>query len=186
MNTKTALLDSAETFVRSRGFDAFSFADLSKEVGIRKASIHHHFPTKADLAKTLVDRYAQSFLARLSEVSTSRGTGADKLRAYLTLYRDALSDGDSLCLCVAFASTPESFDKDVHKSLSAFHEASINWLTDVFETAQKDGSVSHINSPQDDAAATLALVEGAQIMARSKQDTAVFDQATASLQTRLS
>lgn len=186
MNTKTALLDSAENLARSRGFDAFSFADLSKEVGIRKASIHHHFPTKAVLAKTLVDRYGEMFLGRLEDIAGRDGTAADKLRDYLGLYRSALNGGDSLCLCVAFGSTPASFDTDVRKALSAFHDASINWLTELFENAQKDQSIFQVTTPRNEAAACLALVEGAQIMARSAQDAAVFDQATASLQARLS
>jgi len=54
---KTALLDSAERAARRRGFDGFSYADLAKDMGIRKASIHHHFPTKAALSVALMKRY---------------------------------------------------------------------------------------------------------------------------------
>jgi hypothetical protein len=54
MDTKTAFLDSANRLARTRGFDAFSYADLSKDIGLRKVSIHYHFPTKADLALDLI------------------------------------------------------------------------------------------------------------------------------------
>ena len=46
ITTKAALMNCAETQMRSKGYSAFSYADLAVEVGIRKASIHHHFPTK--------------------------------------------------------------------------------------------------------------------------------------------
>ncbi len=53
MGTKELLLKEAEMLVRTRGFAAFSYADLSERVGIRKASIHHHFPTKEELGGAL-------------------------------------------------------------------------------------------------------------------------------------
>lgn len=57
MNTKTNLLNSAERVARTRGFDGFSYADLAADVGTIKASIHHHFASKAALAVTLMNRY---------------------------------------------------------------------------------------------------------------------------------
>ncbi|MDP2026901.1 TetR/AcrR family transcriptional regulator [Sulfuriferula sp.] len=41
--------------VQRRGFNDFSYADIANEVGIRKASLHHHFPTKTDLGLALID-----------------------------------------------------------------------------------------------------------------------------------
>ena len=59
--TKVRLLNEAETLIRTRGYAAFSYADLSERVGIRKASIHHHFPTKAELGGALIDGYLVKF-----------------------------------------------------------------------------------------------------------------------------
>ena len=63
-DTKTALLNSAERAARSKGFDGFSYADLAKEVGIRKASIHYHFPTKDALTISLMVRYHSDMSGR--------------------------------------------------------------------------------------------------------------------------
>ncbi|WP_436718796.1 hypothetical protein [Escherichia coli] len=35
----------------------FSYADLEKEIGIRKASIHHHFPRKTDGCRIAWHKY---------------------------------------------------------------------------------------------------------------------------------
>ena len=56
MDTQDLLLTEAERLVRTRGFDAMSFADLAVAADIRKASVHYHFPTKADLAAKLIAR----------------------------------------------------------------------------------------------------------------------------------
>ena len=39
------------------GYKSFSYADLAERVGIRKASIHHHFPSKEDLVHAVVQEY---------------------------------------------------------------------------------------------------------------------------------
>lgn len=62
VDTKSALLAEAETLVRTVGYTAFSYADLSERVGIRKASIHHHFPTKEALGNALIDSYLARFV----------------------------------------------------------------------------------------------------------------------------
>ena len=170
MDTKVALLDSAETMVRNRGFDAFSFADLAKQVGIRKASVHYHFPTKADLALTMLQRYVERFESALDQIAPSD----DPIGAYVALYRDALAGGEQLCLCVALTGGRESLDAPVLNTLAQFHQRSLVWLTDRYK-AQKHAS------PKDAAATTLALVEGAQILARATGNPINFDRATALL-----
>jgi TetR/AcrR family transcriptional repressor of nem operon len=185
MDTRTALLDSAERAARQRGFDAFSYADLSKDVGIRKASIHYHFPMKADLAFGLIERYARRFSETLANIDTTQMTAADKLHAYHKIYRDALSGGDQVCLCVALSAGRDSLTEPVLDQLNQFHQDSVAWLQQVFETSRLDGSINHTGDPAAEAAATLALMEGAQLVARAAKDITLFDQATATLLARL-
>ena len=185
MDTRTALLDSAERAARQRGFDAFSYADLSKEVGIRKASIHYHFPMKADLAFGLIERYAQRFSEALAKIESTRTTAADKLRAHHKIYRDALSGGDQVCLCVALSAGRDSLTEPVLDQLNQFHQDSVAWLRRVFEMARLDGSIEHVGEPAAEAAAALALMEGAQLVARAAKDITLFDQASATLLARL-
>lgn len=184
MDTKTALLNSAETFVRTKGFDAFSYADLSEKVGIRKASVHHHFPTKADLGLALISRYREVFVVALGKVSAREANAAEKLHAYLTLYRKALKGGTQVCLCVAFSAGRDSFGGAVLSELKAFHSESASWLTTLFQDGRDDLSIAGIKDPLAEARACLALVEGAQLMARAAKDVAKFDEAVSLLRDR--
>ena len=185
MDTRIALLDSAERAARQRGFDAFSYADLAKEVGIRKASIHYHFPIKADLAFGLVERYAARFAETLAEIETGHTTAAAKLQAYADIYREALAGGEQVCLCVALSAGRDSLSEPVLAELNQFHADSIAWLEHVFEAGRSDGSVSGFANPAAEAAATLALMEGAQLVARAAKDITLFDQAAAAFLARL-
>ncbi|MEM9841047.1 MAG: TetR/AcrR family transcriptional regulator [Pseudomonadota bacterium] len=185
METRTALLDSAERAARQRGFDAFSYADLARDVGIRKASIHYHFPLKADLAFALVDRYAARIADQLTEISNTDTPVAEKLRAFVALYRNAMANGTQLCLCVALSAGRDSLSEPVLAQLTRFHEDCAAWLRQVFTAAQEDGSVIGLADPKNEADALLALVEGAQLIARAATDVRLFDRAMTAFLARL-
>jgi TetR/AcrR family transcriptional repressor of nem operon len=48
--TAERLMDLAQAHIRHRGYGGFSFRELAAEIGIKSASVHHHFPTKATMA----------------------------------------------------------------------------------------------------------------------------------------
>lgn len=185
MSTKESLLNSAESAVRRRGYDGFSYADLAKEVGIRKASIHHHFPTKPDLALALIERYSAHFLAQLGQIAESERSGGGQLDAYIKTYREALQGGEMVCLCVAFSAGRDSLSAPVLAQLMKFHEQSLLWLKGVFVLGDQDGTIMGVDRPIAEAAACLAVVEGAQLMARASGTVELFDMAIAQIQSRI-
>lgn len=185
-DTKTALLDSAERAARTRGFDGFSYNDLANDVGIRKASIHHHFPTKALLSEELMKRYYTHLEATCTAIDTAHVTGSARLAALIGQYRNAIDDGKSLCLCVSFSSSRQSLPPEAVTEISRFRAMIIAWLTQTFALGQSDHTITGQSDPHQDAAATMALLEGAQLAARAQEDAAVYDQAVAVLQARLS
>ncbi len=183
-DTKTALLDVAEYAARARGFDGFSYAYLADAVGIRKASIHYHFPTKAALSMALMDRYHMTLEAECNRIRTSHVTGAGQLLAITELYRDALNNGKTLCLCVSLISSRESLSEEVIQKIKAFRAMMITQIEAVLRLGQEDNSISGITDPVPEARAVLALLEGAHLAARAEEDVAVFDEALSVLTSR--
>ena len=184
-DTRTALLDSAERAARTRGFDGFSYADLAKDVGIRKASIHHHFPTKAALSAAIMQRYYIDFEKACANIDATQTSGGARLNALIEQYRDALDGGKSLCLCVSFSTSRESLPPEVIVQLSRFRTMAITWLQTTFETGQSDGTIAGVKDPISEAAAALPLLEGAQLAARAQESSRLFDNATALLLDRI-
>jgi TetR/AcrR family transcriptional regulator, transcriptional repressor for nem operon len=185
MDTKMALLNSAEGAIRARGYDGFSYADLSADVGIRKASIHHHFPTKADLALALIGRYSENFFSKLDQITESHPTGGARLAAFVSAYRDAIDGGQKLCLCVAFCTGRDGLSPEVLKKLDAFHLTVTAWLSNVFAVGKADNSITAVVDHDAEAHACLAQMEGAQLMARAAKDSVRFDAAVARLSGRI-
>ncbi len=185
MDTKKALLDSAEHAIRARGYDGFSYANLAVDVGIRKASIHHHFPTKADLALALIARYSENFFAKLDQIAASHPTGGARLKAYVSACRDAIDGGKKLCLCVAFCTGRDGLSPDVLAKLDMFHLTVTAWLSNVFAAGKADNSITDVVDHDAEAQACLAQMEGAQLIARAAKDSARFDAAVTKLLDRI-
>ena len=184
MDMQTTLLTHAEDLARSRGYDGFSFADLAAGAGIRKASVHYHFPTKADLAERLMQVYTDRFFDDLADLVEEPTAGA-ALDRYLALYRDALKGGEAVCLCVAFSAMRDAIPPATQTLVEAFRTQSVAWLEALFRRAQEDGSVLGVTDPKAEAAACFALMEGAQIVARASVSPARFDEAVALLRGRI-
>lgn len=184
-DTKTKLLDAAEQQVRQKGADGFSYSDLSTIVGIRKASIHYHFPTKADLLSAVMARYSSQFEAELARCAAQFPSANDQLIDFVSLYRRALQDAGSLCLCVAFTVGRDSLSAATQAEITRFRDAVQGWLQQRFEQLQSNNASPWTIPPKAEAAATLALVEGAQLAARSTADLNRYDAATQGLLHRL-
>src|SRR4051794_22462604 len=97
-DTATRILDVAERLVQMHGFNGFSYADISAELHIQKASLHHHFPTKSALGKALIARYTETFLSALAGIHRDTDDGPTRLERYAQLYTNVLKQ-QRMCLC---------------------------------------------------------------------------------------
>src|SRR5437588_7137125 len=100
--TAERILDIAERLVQLRGFNNFSYADIAGELGITKASLHYHFPGKAQLGQALVTRYAERFCEALARIDDELPDARAKLEAYTGLYAEVLR-GKRMCMCGVLA-----------------------------------------------------------------------------------
>src|SRR6266481_5084013 len=94
--TAQRLMDLAEAHIRDAGYGGFSFRDLAAEIGIKSASVHHHFPTKAILAAAVARRYGDRFLAAVARRPNE--TAEDAIAAYRSTFKAALDRDGLMCL----------------------------------------------------------------------------------------
>ena len=184
-DTKTVLLDAAEWAAKRHGHNGFSYADLSKHVGIRTASIHYHFPAKTDLITALMTRYKGAIAKKLAKLDQDLDSSGDRILGFLDLYRTALNGGDTLCLCVALSMGRDTLTEETLRQIADFRGQTLAWLQEVFALAAQDGSICNVCDPSKEAAAALALLEGAQVSARSEQKMQRFDHATEMMRQRI-
>jgi TetR/AcrR family transcriptional regulator, transcriptional repressor for nem operon len=182
--TRSRILDVAEQLVQTRGFNGFSYADISAELGITKASLHYHFATKAELGRTLVARYTEAFGAALERIATTCADAPAQLRAYVELYSGVLRE-ERLCLCGMVAAEYATLPAAMQEALRVFFELNERWLTRLLEAGQRAGTLTPRASPGDAARLLVGALEGAMLVARAYGDPARFTAAAELLLTQL-
>ena len=125
--TATRILDVAERLAQTSGFNGFSYADIAAELGITKASLHHHFATKAELGRALIVRYSEAFSTALEAVDRKGGDPVAKLQRYVKLYEDVLR-GERLCLCGMLAAEYRTLPEALQKEIRRFFDINETWL----------------------------------------------------------
>ena len=180
-DTRSTLLAEAETLVRRRGYSGFSYADLAEAVGIRKASIHHHFPTKTDLALALLDSYSARYAGALDDIRAASTDGVARVLAYADLYLGGVEQGLG-CLCAALASEHDTLPPRLREDLGRFFARHIAWLAQVLDEGRANASVRAEVEPASYARMIVATLEGALMMERFVGGAAGFRDTLSALQ----
>jgi TetR/AcrR family transcriptional regulator, transcriptional repressor for nem operon len=168
-DTRSALLSEAEKLIRTMGYAAFSYADLSERVGIRKASIHHHFPTKEDLGKALIDGYLERFIAELEGLTARSISPKRKLLAYGDLFASSLKDGQ-MPFCGALAADAAYLPVSMQQRTKKFFEVHLAWLERIVAEAIAAGEIEAGQTPRGCALLLLSTVQGASVVAWAMKD----------------
>jgi TetR/AcrR family transcriptional repressor of nem operon len=174
MATADRILDIAEDLVQTRGYEAFSYADISEALGIRKASVHHHFATKAELTRAVAARYRGAFAGRLHSLDREFPDPTRRLMRYVRLFQEALREGDHMCLYGMLASDSVTLPGAVRDEVIGFFADQEAWLTRVISEGRSAGEFRFEGKPAAAAAALLAGLEGAMLMARARRDVPHF------------
>ena len=172
-DTATRILDIAERLAQTRGFNGFSYADIASELGLTKASLHYHFPGKAELGEALIDRYATRFAAALASLREQQTDPRVALEAYVELYAAVLR-GDRMCLCGMLAAEYETLPASMQAAVIRFFDASEVWLEAVLDRGRREGSLQFAGAARDEARLLVGGLEGAMLVARPYGDSARF------------
>ncbi len=172
-DTSQRILDIAERLVQTRGFNGFSYADIAGPLRITKASLHYHFPAKAQLGKRLIERYERNFLAALAAIDRGVSDARQKLRRYAAIYSEVLRD-DRMCLCGMLAAEFSTLPKAMRENMKHFFDANEHWLVGVLEQGRKARQLAFTGAARDVARALVGSLEGAMMLARSYGEPARF------------
>jgi TetR/AcrR family transcriptional regulator, transcriptional repressor for nem operon len=166
--TSDAILASARNLIMKGGYNGFSYADISEVVGIRKASIHHHFPSKVDLVRELVRRYREDGEQAVASLEQNVTDPLAILKAYASHWAQCIEDASRpFCVCALLASELPSLPSEVSAEVGAFFRFASSWLTAVMERGARDGTLILASEASLEADAFLAIVYGAMLSARA-------------------
>jgi TetR/AcrR family transcriptional repressor of nem operon len=173
IDTKDAIMTAARAVVQAHGYNGLSFRELAKDVGIKSASIHYHFPTKGDLGAALARAYTAEALAYFDSLSLAAKDKAASFRKYTDVFRAALLKNNRMCLCGILAAEHDDLPPEVRTEVDRFTDVNVLFLTRLLSSGRAGTPTKAVQSR---ALAIFGAIEGAQLVARSRGDVAVFDE----------
>jgi TetR/AcrR family transcriptional repressor of nem operon len=168
-DTAERLMDLAEAHIRNAGYGGFSFRDLATEAGIKSASVHHHFATKATMAAAVARRYGERFFASVARRPNE--TADEAVAVYRSAFKASLDRDGLMCLFGVLGSETGGLSPEVAAEILSFFQRCIENLS------------QRIGGPDGEARAfqVMATLEGGMILARVYQDAQAFDHAASAL-----
>ncbi|MFC2085831.1 TetR/AcrR family transcriptional regulator [Bacteroidota bacterium] len=165
MDRKQQIVQLAQMLVRQRGFDSFSYQDLSDHLGIRKASIHHHFPTKEDLGIALIDNMISWITHRFDEMENEGISAWKRLDQILVIMRTGCEHG---CMCPinSLQSSAGVMSDKMRKRLDILEETELKAFVSILNKGLEEGSMSFEGEPRHMAMVTASIIKGATLYGR--------------------
>ena len=170
-SSKEAILAAARRTAQAHGYSGLNFRDLADEVGIKAASIYHHFPSKADLGAAVARRYWEDTAAGLESMLAETSEPVRCLRQYPDVFRKSLESDNRMCLCSFMAAEYDDLPEPVKQEVQTFADVNVAWLSRVLSAA----AVVSVEESEQRARAIYAAVAGAQLIARSRSDISLYD-----------
>lgn len=165
-DTRERILEKASELLTQRGFNGFSYRDISTHLGMKNAAIHYHFPSKTDLAVALVGQFQQTLDEQTGEFMRNGGQAVPQLEGLFWFTEKQMRMGRSICPIGAFSVDYDELPEEVRTVTDKFLSDSTRWLTRVLETGRQQKEFAFAGEPGNKAVEILATLQGARQMAR--------------------
>jgi len=164
MNNREKILMHAENYLRTTGYNGFSFRDLAEQTGIKSASVHYHFPTKEHLVQALVTDYHERTSDHLAAFDGN--SEEEAILHVAAIFKTSIEKGGRMCLCGMLASEIDEIPPALHPKVADYMNLLSDWL--VSFVRDKDKARADL---------VVATLEGALIMARARAKPAAISEA---------
>lgn len=169
------IVKTAQSLMAERGYSAFSYADISDAVEIKKPSIHHHFPTKAGLAVEVLRVHRQNTIHGTEELDRQIENPWKRLQAYVQYWEGCIR-GKAVPFCVAalMAAEVPALPEEVQAEVRLHFQALSGWIERTLKAGVKAGVIKLQAPAAAEAQTLMAVVHGAMLSARASGDCDVF------------
>ncbi len=173
--TASRLVDAATVMMMRGGYAGFSYADLAGQIGIRKASIHHHFPSKVDLVVAAVEQARAAIRGQIAALDETTCVAMDQLRLYTGYWERCIRDQTApFCLAAVLAAELPNLPAKVGTAVRGHFDDLSTWLARVLALGVEQGSMALQGSLGAEAEIFMATTYGAMLAARAYDDPARF------------
>jgi len=166
--TNQQILHYGRNFLQCRGYNGFSYRNISQKLGIKNAAIHHYYPQKEDLVATIFEGIRQQFTEDTARMSGSGCSAREQLQYFFDFMLKEFDEGRSICpigsLILDFEELPDKV-KEQHLLLM---DDVLAWFSEVLKTGLENGEFNFSDPVDTRAEAILETLLGARQLASIK------------------
>ena len=160
--TADRILQKAHALIADLGYSGFSYADVSEAVQIRKASIHHHFPTKADLVGAVLQAHREKLVQGTRALDEQLEDPFARLQAYVRHWEGCIrGKKESFCVAALLAAEVPGLPKEVRHEIQQHFQELSAWIRRTLEAGVRQRTVKLQGTAEDEAQTFMAVVHGA-------------------------
>lgn len=165
-DTHEKILKTALKFIQSKSYNSFSFNDIAKEVGIKKASVHYHFESKEILGIAAIKNYRDKVLYLTQKLDRTTNDPWEKLEHYFAFFKSGLKT-NYVCPAAVLSAEINSIPKEMENELKLLFDYYMEWLAKILELGRESGEFQFSKKPIDMALFISSAIEGAMLFARA-------------------
>ncbi|MCM3730402.1 TetR/AcrR family transcriptional regulator [Fictibacillus nanhaiensis] len=168
-NRKKQIVDLAIKLVQQKGYVGFSYDDISKQLGVTKASIHYHFEKKEDLGVAITERIITSLQNFLLSIKNSSVSGGDKLKRFIQQQAERFACTE-ICPISSLQTDFNSLPEIVQKKIEEVSRLELSIMTELVAEAQTEDILNDTDDVQSVAVTILSSIKGALLYRRVLDD----------------
>ena len=161
--TRDQIITLADELIRTRGFNAFSYADIAGPLNVRNAAIHYYFPSKADLGTSVIDKELAA-MARL-KIEGVDLPGDEQLKTLITTFFSSSRKGR---ICLTGSLTPDyaTLPPLLQDKVQQMCRTILDWVEDCLEKGRATGRFSFQGTAEDRALLVMSGLLSSLLLSR--------------------
>lgn len=137
-DTREAILQLGAELIQQVGYNAFSYANISKKLDIKNAAVHYHFPSKTDLYESVVDAHIENYTKMGQEMELASIPAKAKLEKIISRYSH-LVDCDHICIIGAIAADYKTLPEKTRSKVATLVELVLKLVEKTLQEGRKKG-----------------------------------------------
>ena len=160
-------MDLAESLIQEQGYNGFSYAHIAKELEVKNAAIHYHFPSKEALVSAVIQRYRDRFQLWINNARVKDLSPQEKLDWFFGIYTSTRADHGKVCLAGSLETEFKSLPDSLRVQTQALTRELLTWLQTTLQEGRDTGVFHFTGEPADKAAMILSSLQGGLQIARA-------------------
>ncbi len=139
-DTKQEIIRIGKSLIRMYGYNAFSYADISKELNIKNAAVHYHFRGKEDLLAGILDNYMEEYQQLGKHLQASSLTALQKLEKFIERY-STLAECNCICIIGSVASDYNTLPESVKEKTTQLIGLAVSMIEKILLEGKRKGEL---------------------------------------------